>query len=163
MTDVIAAIKALDFTDEDIQTVSYGVYPLYDWEAKQVVSYQVTNMVQVKVLDLDKLGPVIDAAAAAGANKVEGITFGLSDELANQLKLDAYKAAIADAESKADVITTNLDIKIAGVQSVSESSYYPYTPYRSYSTAYDSAKSSTPILEGSLSVTVTLNIVYIIE
>jgi len=162
MTDVIAAIKALGFTDEDIQTVSYGVYPIYDWEAKQVVSYQVTNMVQVKVFDLDKLGPVIDAAAAAGANKVEGITFGLSDKLANQLKLDAYKAAIADAESKADVITTNLGITITGVQSVSESSYYPYTPYRSYSTA-DAAKSSTPILEGNLSVTVTLNIVYIIE
>ncbi|MCJ7573793.1 SIMPL domain-containing protein, partial [Candidatus Bathyarchaeota archaeon] len=162
MTDVIAAIKALGFTDEDIHTVSYSVYPLYDWEAKQVVSYQVTNMVQVKVLNLDKLGPVIDAAAAAGANKVESITFGLSDELANQLKLDAYKAAIVDAENKADVITTNLNIKITGVQSVSESSYYPYTPYRSYSTA-DSAKPSTPILEGNLSVTVTLNIVYIIE
>jgi hypothetical protein len=162
MTDVIAAIKALGFTDEDIQTISYVVYPMYDWEAKQVISYQVTNMVQVKVLDLDKLGPVIDAAAAAGANKIESITFGLSDELANQLKLDAYVAAIADAESKANVITTNLGITITGIQSVSESSYYPYTPYRSYSTA-DAATSSTPILEGTLSVTVTLNIVYVIE
>jgi len=162
MTAAITAIKALGFKDENIQTISYVVYPIYDWEAKQVISYQVTNMVQVKVLDLNKLGPIIDASAAAGANKVESITFGLSDELANQLKLDAYKAAITDAESKADVITNNLGITLSGVQSVSESSYYPYTPYRGYSTA-DAAKSSTPILEGTLSVTVTLNIVYLIE
>jgi len=162
MTEVIAAIKGLGFTDEDIQTISYGVSPMYDWEAKQVISYQVTNIVQVTVLDLDKLGPAIDAAAAAGANKVESITFGLSDELANQLKLDAYEAAIADAEGKAEVITANLGITISGIQSVSEISYYPYTPYRSYSTA-EAAPSSTPILQGTLSVTVTLNIIYIIE
>jgi uncharacterized protein len=161
MTAVIKALKNTGLKDTDIQTTSYTVTPNYNWDLKMVTGYQVTNIVQVKILDLTKVGEAIDAATVAGANRVDGISFGLSEESTNTMKLAAYKAAIDDAKAKATVITSNLDISITGVQSVSESVYYPPVPYRSY-TAAEGAKSSTPILDGSLSVTVTLSIVYII-
>ena len=164
MTAIIESLKKLGFKDEDMQTTSYTVNPNYNWDIKQVIGYQVTNMLQVKIKDLTKVGPAIDAAATAGANRVDSISFGITDQTTTDMKLQAYKAAIDDADTKSAVITSGLKIKIAGVQSVTESSYYPVIPYRNYDAAASgSGKATTPILQGNLSVTVTLNIVYLIE
>ncbi|MCX6648806.1 MAG: SIMPL domain-containing protein [Candidatus Bathyarchaeota archaeon] len=164
MTAVISSLKQLGFTDDDMKTTSYGVTPTYNWEIQSVVGYQVTNLIQVKINDLAKVGPTIDAASAAGANRVDSISFGISDATAQTMKLQAYTAAINDAKAKSDVITSGLGVSVKGVQSISESYYYPYTEYRSYDAAVSSSgKASTPVLSGNLSVTVTLNIVYLIE
>ena len=105
---------------------------------------------------------IIDAASAAGANKVESISFGLSDVSAKNIKLSAYQAAIADAKAKASVITQNLGIAITGVQSVSENFYYPQIDYLKAPVYESGATVTTPILQGNIGVTVTLNIVYLI-
>jgi uncharacterized protein len=164
MTQVIAALKQLGFVDADMKTTTYGVSPTYNWEIQSVVGYQVTNTIELTVKDLSKVGPAIDAAAAAGANRVDSISFGISDATAQAMKLEAYTLAIKDAEAKSGVITTGLGVKITGVQSITESAYYPYTEYRSYDTAAGSSvKSSTPVIAGKLSITVTLNVVYLID
>jgi hypothetical protein len=163
MTAVITALKKLGFTDNDMQTTTYTVYPNYNYDVRQVVGYQVTNMIQIKIKDLTKVGSAIDAASTAGANRVDSIGFGITEETASAMKLQAYTAAIADVKAKSDVITSGLGIHITGVQSVNESSYYPIVDYRSYDAASSGAKVSTPVLSGNLSVSVTLSIVYLIE
>ncbi len=164
MTAIIQAIKALDFTDDDIQTVGYSVYPNYNWEIRQVTGYTVSNMIQITVSDLSKVGPVIDAAGAAGANVVNGISFELSDAKMQDLKNKAYVAALGDAQDKADLIAETLKLTITGVQSVTENSYVPARAYYDYDFAgVPKAESSTPIVEGSLTVTVNVYIVYLIE
>ena len=167
MTAVIEAIKALGVSEDDIITTSYSVYPQYDWteDGRVFVGYTVTNLVQVTVKDLDIVGDVIDAAAVAGANQINGISFELSDAKREELKTNAYIAALTDAQDKADVIAETLGLTISGVQSVTENSY---TPVRSYdyaeSAAMDGAKSfSTPIVSGELSVTVSVHIVFLFE
>ena len=160
MTAVIDAIKALGIDEDDIETVIYGVYPMYDYDLRRVTDYRVTNMVQVSIADLDMVGDVIDAASEAGANRINGVSFGLSDDLTQELKLDAYRAALGDAEGKAEVIAETLGLELTGVLSVSESVYYPYAPMREVDYAIGAEKASTPILEGSLSVSVTVQVVY---
>ena len=167
MTAVIEAIKALGVSEDDIITTSYSVYPQYDWteDGRVFVGYSVTNLVQVTVKDLDIVGDVIDAAAVAGANQINGISFELSDAKREELKTNAYIAALTDAQDKSDVIAETLGLTISGVQSVTENSY---TPARSYdyaeSVAMDGAKSySTPIVSGELSVTVSVHIVFLFE
>ena len=162
MTAVLDAIKGQGVKAENISTAYYTVTPNYSYDAKMVISYQVTNMMQVKISDLSKVGAIIDAASAAGANKVDSISFGLSDAAANNIKLIAYKAAIADAKAKASVITQNLGITVTGVQSVNENFYYPQIDYLKVAVPTSGAMASTPILQGNISVTVTLNIVYLI-
>ena len=168
MTAVIEAIKALGVSEDDIVTTSYSVYPQYDWteDGRVFVGYSVTNLVQVTVKDLDIVGDVIDAAAVAGANQINGINFELSDTKREELKTNAYIAALGDAQDKADVIAETLGLSISGVQSVTE---YSYTPVRSYemyeeAVAMDGARSiSTPIVSGELSVTVSVHIVFLFE
>lgn len=161
MTAVIDAIKSLGISEDDIETVSYAVQPIYDYDLKRLTGYWVTNMIQVKMSNLDMVGDVIDAASEAGANRIDGVSFELSDDLADELKLEAYKEALNDASEKAGIIAENLGLTLTGVYSVSESIYYPYRPL-AYPVAetYALERSPTPILEGSLSVSVTVQVVY---
>jgi uncharacterized protein YggE len=168
MSAVIAAIKALDVDDEDIVTTTYSVYPQYDWTetGREFKGYTVTNLVQVTVKDRDIVGDVIDKAAEAGANQINGIGFELSDAKREDLKTKAYIAALTDARDKADVIAETLGLTITGVQKVTE---YSYSPVRSYeyveeASSMDGAiRASTPILSGDLSVSVSVHIVFLFE
>lgn len=161
MTAVIEAIKSLGIDEDDIKTVSYGVHPVYDSEWKQITGYRVNNLVQVKISDLTMVGDLIDAAGEAGANRIEGVSFGLSDNIVEQLKLEAYRDALGDAEVKAEVIAEVLGLELTGVLYVSENVYSPYRPLP-YPAAETVAfeRATTPILEGSLSVSVTVQVVY---
>jgi hypothetical protein len=163
MTAVINAIKALDIPEDKIKTVQYSVYPDYDWELRRTTGYRVTNMVEVEIEDLEIIGNVIDDAVKAGANNIQGVSFGLTEEVAEGLKIDAYKLALQDAKGKADLIAETLGLRITGVLSVSESVYYPYVPYRAVaeSAAYD--KAPTPIIEGTLSVSVSVQVSFTFE
>jgi uncharacterized protein YggE len=172
MYAVIEAIKALEISEDDIVTTSYSVYPQYDWtdEGRDFKGYTVTNLVQVTVRDegegLDIVGAVIDAAAGAGANQINGISFELSDAKREELKSNAYKAALSDAEDKAQIIADTLELSITGVQSVTENSYVPVRTYGYAEEAgADSAMSfaPTPVLSGELAVTVNVHIVFLFE
>ncbi len=166
MAAVIAAVKAQGVSEDDIFTTGYSVYPQYDWtEAGRVFrGYTVTNMVRVTVRNLDKVGDVIDASGEAGANRIDGVSFELSDAKREELKMKAYVAAMEDAEAKVEVIAEMLGLTVTGVQSVTESSYVPARSYvqMDYAEAtYAGSKAPTPIMEGELTVTVSIHIVYL--
>jgi uncharacterized protein YggE len=160
MNSVIDAIEALGIPEDMIRTVQYSVYPNYDWELRQTTGYRVTNMVQVEIEDIDLVGGVIDAAARAGANNIQGISFGLSDDVSEGLRTEAYVDALEDARGKAELIAETLGLEITGVLSVSESSYSPYQPYRAFAEAAYEAPAPTPIIEGTLSVSVSVQVAF---
>jgi len=162
MTAVIDALKDIGITEDEMKTVSYSVNPVYGkdgWDT--VTGYRVVNMIQVEIIDIDMVGQVIDTAGSSGANRIYGITFGLTDDVIAELELEAFKAALNHASNKAETIANHLGVTLTGVLSVSESSYRPYTSYRSYDLAYEGA--STPIIEGSLSISVTVQVAYSFE
>ncbi|MBN2333973.1 SIMPL domain-containing protein [Candidatus Bathyarchaeota archaeon] len=168
MSAVIEAVKAQGVSEDDIYTTSYSVYAQYDWTEKgrEFEGYTVTNLVRVTVKDLDKVGDVIDAAGAAGANRMDGISFELSAAKREELKTNAYVAALQDAEGKAELITETLGLTITGVQSVSESSYVPARTYQAAEMSYameDGGYAPTPIVSGELTVSVSVYIVYLFE
>lgn len=162
MTSIIDAVMGLGIEEDKIKTVTYSVNTNYDWEARAVTGYRVTNMIQIVVEDIDMVGEVIDAAAVAGANSIQGISFGISDEEAETLANDAYVLALQNAQGKADLIASTLDLEITGVLYVSESSYAPYTAFKSVSeSAMDSGFAApTPVIEGTLSVSVSVQVAF---
>ena len=168
ITGVIDALLLHGISEDDIQTTSYSVYPQYDWteDGRVLLGYTVTNMVQVTVKDLDIVGDVIDAAGSAGANRMDGISFGLSDAKMQELKNTAYVLALGDATDKADLIAETLGLTISGVQSVTENSY---VPARTYVETTDMggemamSRAPTPIISGDLSVSVNVHIVFLFQ
>jgi uncharacterized protein YggE len=162
MNAVIQAIQAQGIPEANIKTIQYSVNHIYDWEAKVVKGYRVSNMVEVKIDNLAIVGEVIDAAVGAGANNIQGISFGLSDEVAERLNTEAYVKALEDAEAKATLIASTLGISITGVQYVTESTYYPYVPIKTFADA-GAERAPTPIIEGSLSVSVVVKVAFTFE
>lgn len=169
MAAVIEALMQAGVGEDDIKTTSYSVYPQYDWteDGRVLLGYTVTNMVQVTVKDLDVVGAVIDAAGDAGVNRMDGISFGLSDAKMQELKNTAYVLALGDATDKADLIADTLGLTISGVQSVTESSYVPARTNVAFAeAAMDSSSLSrapTQIISGDLSVSVNVHIVFLFQ
>lgn len=164
MTAVIDAIKSLDITEEDMKTVAYSVYPVYGtYDYNTVVGYRVVNMIAVKMMEMEQMGDVIDTAAANGANRIQSVSFGLSDASREELRRQAYVSALASAEEKAELIAEKLDLDLTEVLYVGESSYQPYQPYRGYVNLVGEVEPSTPIIKGELSMSVTVHVIYFFE
>lgn len=97
MTQVVAALRRAGVAEKDIQTSGLNLNPQYAYEQNQppkLTGYQASNMVTVTVNDLARLGSTVDAVVGAGANQLNGVSFGLKDPTAaeNSARLQAVKA-----------------------------------------------------------------------
>jgi uncharacterized protein len=119
---VLTALHKLLGNDADIKTINYSLSPEYQYRPiggkAAVSSYTAINVVRVTVDDLDRIGPVIDAATQAGANHIESVQFTVKDPQA--LRAQALREAAAKARAAADVLASALNLKIVRVLSVEE-------------------------------------------
>lgn len=165
MSAVIEELKALGLEDREIQTSYVSVYPEYNYNGKPIITgYSASNSVQITTMDLDKLGDIIDRSTAAGANQIGSISFSVSSEMQKELREELMTAAVADARSKAEMLAGSLGVEIVGVQtsSISDSTtsrIYYETPQE----AKDEAEVSTPIQPGESTVTMSVQVTYVIE
>ncbi|MFH0714854.1 MAG: SIMPL domain-containing protein [Candidatus Diapherotrites archaeon] len=161
------AVKAAGVPDSEIQTVSYNVYPEYDYSSEGKTTlrdYKTTHQLKVELTDLSKAGKVIDAAVQAGANRVNSIEYGLTDAKQASVEREQLKLAAQDARAKAEKISEGIGTRVTGVKSVSESAYYtPY--YRSYDMvgASSAPKAETTFTPSDIQVTATVSAVFLIE
>ena len=164
MDAVVTAIKALGIEDKDIQTTSLALNPVYDYNSSpyRLIGYQATNQVTVTVRDITKTGAVVDAATGAGATDVSNITFRLDDQAAAEAQ--AREQAVLNARAKADTIASAAGVEITGVISITETSAPLPTPeYYARDAAMASGEQApTPVLGGTIDLTVNVYIVYAI-
>lgn len=110
MERVIAALVAQGVPREEIETRNFSVYPVYEQVREntepRVREYRVTNQVTLDTQELAQVGALIDAALEAGANRVEGLSFGLRDTQAAEAEAlrDAVNRARASAEAMAQAL-----------------------------------------------------------
>jgi uncharacterized protein len=159
---VASAVKKAGVADKDIQTADVNVYPQYSTPSasgKSTISgYQASITVSVIARDLSKLGDLITAANQAGADTVNGPSFGLADDSPAQDQ--ATTKAVADARRSAEAMAKAAGRSLGAVVSMSSSnvSNVPL-PMRSAAAA-DSAQASVPIQPGQLQVTSEVTVVF---
>jgi hypothetical protein len=168
MDAVIQALLAAGVAEEDIQTSSISLNPIYDWDNNPptIEGWEASNLVNVTVRDITAVGDVVDAATAAGATNVNGITFRVDDPTAAEA--DARSAAVADARAKADQLAADAGVTIVGVISISESGAQPPMPlyYQSDTMAMGAASAEmakTPVLPGQVELSITVFVQYEIQ
>ena len=167
MERIMIALKNNGIKTNDIKTYQYSVYPIRNYNSKtgdyqEIIGYITTNMIIIKTTDLDNVGKVIDAAASAGANRFQGVSFGLTDEKQEEYRNKALKEASENSREKADLIADGLGVKIQGVLSASESSYYQpvYSSYNMVKASGESYESTTEISQGMIQITATVSANY---
>jgi len=128
-------------------------------QTPEIVGYRASNAVSVTVLNLQQVGPVIDAGLGAGANQLEGVVFGLQDDTG--ARRQALTKAAAEARAKADTIAEALGVKILSVHEVIEGgvSIQPYVAAREVMMAAR-ADVATPVSPGEVSVSAGLTVRY---
>jgi hypothetical protein len=128
MNRLISEIKKLEIDAKDIQTTQYQIYPQYDYEkGKQTLrGYAVSQSVNVKIRDLDKISQVLAKAGEAGANQVGGLQFTLDDE--ENLRVLSRVQAIEKAKEKARALARDLGVRLVRIVSFNESAGFPPGP-----------------------------------
>ena len=163
MTAVMASLKKAAIAEKDIQTSNLSVNPQYRYvenQAPVLIGYQVSNQVTVAVRDLKKLGAAVDATVNAGANQVNGISFGLADPSAAENA--AREAAVRALSAKADLYAQATGYRVLRLVTLSEGcGYSPQPPMPMAAMAMrNEAKDSTPVSSGELSVRIDITGLY---
>lgn len=103
MKSVIDRLKTLGIAERDIQTSGINLNAQYDYDQaaqRQVFrGYMVANRVSVKLRQIERTGPVLDALVAAGATDLGGPDWSIADDTA--ARAQARKAAVATAQGQA--------------------------------------------------------------
>ena len=135
MEAILAALKAAGIADKNIQTMNYSIYLDRSSEPMPAVGtseegtaavYRVSNMVQVTIRDLEKVGDVLDAVIEAGANNIWGVSFSVDDPTAAQA--DARAKAVEDALARAQALAELNGVALGPVMAINEvvgGSVYP--------------------------------------
>ena len=167
MNEVIDAVRALGIPSEDLKTTGYtisiiredGEKAVFDREATY---YRVTNTLLVELKDIQRAGEIVDTAVNNGANRVNFVSFTLSDEKQESLRTEALTDAVNSARNDANAVADAMGVSITGVKEISVGS--PVIPVRYAEAAYDAASiaAPTPIQPNTIDVTATVSITYLI-
>ncbi|MBE0688560.1 MAG: SIMPL domain-containing protein, partial [Anaerolineae bacterium] len=106
-----------------IQTSNFNVFPedRYNPSTGQPTGeriYHAVLGVNVVVRVVDDAGTVITTALDAGANSINGLSFGLADTAA--LEAQARDAAVANAKARAEQLAQAFGVSLGDVVAVSE-------------------------------------------
>ncbi len=165
---VVRAVKAAAGTGAEVKTSGYNVQPQRVYKENQpptINGYEVRNSVTVTTSDLNKLGAIIDAAAAAGSNEIAGIYFTLRQD--RQARDRALSEATQEAVGKARMIATSLGGRVVRIVEVQEEGFQlrPPMPYFATAGVADMQKSAvpTPVEVGSLEITSRVQVIAEVE
>ena len=122
-------------------------------------SYVVNNQLQVTVREVNKLGDVLSAATAAGANNIWGISFDLSDK---QPLVDKARAlAIESAKRDAERVAALSGVKLGKLLRVTDGEMGAGAPVATMR-AYSAANVAVPVERGELTIDHRVNVEYAI-
>jgi len=164
MTQVVAALKKAGIAEKDIQTAGLNLSAQYAYEQNQppkLTGYQASNQVTVVVHDLKKLGAAVDATVSAGANQVNGISFGLDDPTAAENA--AREAAVKALQAKAALYAKATGHQVSRLVSLGEGGGYapqPPMPMAMMVKREAMNDASTPVAAGELRVRIDVTGLY---
>lgn len=127
---VLEQLQEAGIAARDVQTSGLSLQPVwvYDDERREqrLTGYEAGSTVTVRVRDLAVLGGVLDAAVAAGADGLGGLSFGLSQEAA--LRDEARRRALTEALRRAALYAEAAGVPLGPVTRIDEEGASPPRP-----------------------------------
>ncbi|MDF9840734.1 MULTISPECIES: SIMPL domain-containing protein [unclassified Paenibacillus] len=166
----IAKVTALlkttwGIADKDIQSTQFSVQPNYTYSEKdgqQVKGYIAQHTLQVAYRDLTKVGALLDAASAAGANNIGSAQFAIEDPSAFEAQV--IEKAMANADVKAAAIAKAAKRSLGQVVTVTQNDVGNNPVYYMENAAMSKAAADTAggtsVEPGQVKVTTQLSVVY---
>lgn len=164
-TRVIEAVKGLLGDDDRVTTTGYSLQPRYAQRKPgseappEITGYIASNQVRIETHDLEKVGEVIDAGIAAGANRTTNLRFTL-EERGPHLR-EALREAGEEARAQAESIAATLGVALGEVLAASTAGppVIPSPRVQRFAVAME-VRETTPVEPGEVRVSATLNVTY---
>lgn len=164
MAAVIAAMKSAGIEDRDLQTGGLQINPRYNFtnrpdgsQEAELVAYQVTNTLTVRIRNIDKTGELLDKAVSLGVNQGGGISF--SNEDPSKTLTEARKKAVADAMTKAKTLAEAAGVSVGRVLEIVDQNMAPM-PMPMSAKSFDSARAAVPVEAGENAYKVQVNVTF---
>jgi uncharacterized protein YggE len=166
MANVQDALTGSGVDEDDIQTRYFNVDQVTRWDDDEyvVIGYRVTNMVTVKIRDVEAVGTVIDAVVEVGGDfiRINSLAFSVDDP--SECYEEAREEAINDAREKAEQLADLAGIDLGAPTYISEGNIYTPVVYRDAGMeAVPGEGYTTPISPGEIELTLTVQVAYAIE
>lgn len=162
MNSLFEKLLALGIDKKDTKTVNYTIYPNYDYpNGKQVLrSYTVTQEVQVKIRQTEKVDQVLKIAGDLNLNQIGGLTFDVDDR--EQYREQARIKALENAKTKAEALTQIMNVHLGKVISFYEAENYVQPAYPIYSKVdgIGGGGASPTVEAGSQEIVISATVVY---
>lgn len=165
MDAVLRNLRAGGFSGLRLETFGYTLRPEYsfsDERARTIEAYTALNNVQATVGEVDEVGGVIDAAIAAGANRISSISFDAEDT--SDARARALAEAVENARAEARVIAEALGRELGPAVEVRGGAEQPSPQpimYEAMTMRSDAAP--TPIEAGERTVTANVTVRFGLE
>jgi uncharacterized protein YggE len=160
MTRVFDALAKLNIPRSAIATSGFSLEPQYPPDSQKpqphvVLSYEVSNSIEVTLDAVARAGAVLDALIDAGANQSAGVSFNIKDPkpLLDQARAEAAK----DALHRAQVYGRNLGVNLGPVLSVNEGDG-ALPEARGAPVLFKASRAATPIEAGQQSVSASVTV-----
>ncbi len=129
MTAVLQKIEQAGVPKDAVRTTGTTCAPssITRTASRRSAIFVARNTVEVRLDEIDRVGTVIDAAAAGGATTITGIRFDVRDRAG--LERTALRQAVADARARADAAAAGAGATIDRVVRVEEDGV-PFEPPR---------------------------------
>jgi uncharacterized protein YggE len=148
-------------------TGGYSLYPEYSDQsrpnAKPVITgYRAENTITVQTGALDLVGPLIDAAIAAGANRVNSLDFNLRDD--TRARNEAITKAAKDAQAQAQALAAALGLKLGPIiNATTQGNQRPQPMVLENALGRSLSRGATPVQPAEVTVPAMVSLTYQIE
>ncbi len=165
MTELLKTLKEHDIAEKHMQTSQFNVSPKQTFDRTgqkppKIVGYTVTNQVTIKVVEVARLGAILDAVVQAGSNQIQGVSFSVADP-APQLD-QARRKAMADARRRAEVYAGEAKVSVGKPLLIQEQSASLPQPVFRRGLAMAAAQADVPIATGEQSISAHVTVTYAI-
>ena len=165
---ILATLDVEGVLAEDIRSGAIRLNPRYSQSVlssgTQITGYQAVNSVEVRVDDLDRLGGLLAAVVGDGANRLDGVHFGLQDP--TEATDEARRRAVAEGARLADLYAQAAGVSVGALQFINESGGSGYRPMvaetRQMELAASSPQYDVPVSPGKIDLNASVVLVYTI-
>ncbi|MBP97424.1 hypothetical protein CMK18_15855 [Candidatus Poribacteria bacterium] len=121
---IILNLENKGLTEKDMETDQFNISPQREYRNNSppiVVGYNVSNILTVKIRNLESLGEIMQVTVGSGANTINGLSFSIEDP--NPLRQKARGLAMEDALSRAEILADASGVEVGKPISIQELSY----------------------------------------
>lgn len=158
--DADAVQQALEAEGATVTSARFTIYPEYDHseEGRELVGYVAVHTIEAETDDVDGVGALVDAAVDAGADRVDGIRYELSEETRQEAREEALTTAMDRARTDAETVAAAEGRSVDGVVSIQTNS--ADRPVFFAERAAADAGGQTNIEPGTVQVTASVSVTY---